>query len=141
MLITMKRIYYMGGRGNKKAPREEGDAIEVVADEADFVKQQDYFQAFIGKKFYQTKLPLLMSLIMKKGNIWKTNKQLMTYREEDVQEVYGDYLPNLERTPLPMVHLIHQKVMSGRSVWALIIPKDHEYSLAFVDKSKGAQHD
>jgi len=42
----------MGGRGNKKAPREEGDAIEVVADEADFVKQQDYFQAFIGKKFY-----------------------------------------------------------------------------------------
>jgi len=78
---------------------------------------------------------------MKKGNIWKTNKQLMTYREEDVQEVYGDYLPNLERTPLPMVHLIHQKVMSGRSVWALIIPKYHEYSLAFVDKSKGAQHD
>ena len=81
MLITMKRRYFMGGRGNKKAPREEGDAIEVVTDEDIFVKQQDYFQAFIGKKFYETKLPLIMSLIMKKGNIWKTNKQMMTYKE------------------------------------------------------------
>jgi hypothetical protein len=24
MLVTMKRRYYTGGRGNKKAPREEG---------------------------------------------------------------------------------------------------------------------
>lgn len=49
----------------------------------------------IGKKFYETRMPLLISLIMKKGNLWKTNKQTMTYQEEDIQEVYGQYLPNL----------------------------------------------
>ncbi len=40
MLLTMRRRYYCLGRGNKKAPREEGDAIEVVADEETFIKQQ-----------------------------------------------------------------------------------------------------
>lgn len=65
----------------------------------------------------------------------------MTYREEDIQEIYGDYLPHLERSPLPLVHLVHEKVIVGRSLWALIIPKYHEYIFAFVDKSKGSQHD
>lgn len=32
MLVTMKRRYYCSGKGNKKAPREEGEAIEVVTD-------------------------------------------------------------------------------------------------------------
>ena len=32
---------------------------------------------------------------MKKGNLWRTNKFMQTYREEDIQEVFGDYLPNL----------------------------------------------
>ena len=59
--------------------------MEILAEEEVFVKQQDYFQAFIGEKFYETKLPLIMSLIMKKGNLWKTNKSLQNYREEDVQ--------------------------------------------------------
>jgi hypothetical protein len=27
LLLTMKRKYYCGGKGNKKAPREEGEAI------------------------------------------------------------------------------------------------------------------
>ena len=31
--------------------------------------------------------------------------------------------------------------MPGRSVWALITPKHHQYYFAFVDKSKGSQHD
>lgn len=65
----------------------------------------------------------------------------MTYKEEELQEVYGDYLPNLERSPLPVVHLVHQKVMPGRYIWVLIIPKSHEYIFAFADKSKGSQHD
>ena len=39
------------------------------------------------------------------------------------------------------MHLIHEKVMAGRAVWALVIPKYHEYLFAFVDKSKGSQHD
>ena len=90
-----------------------------------FTKQQDYFQTLMGKKFYETKLPLIMSLIMKKGNLWKINKSANTYREEDIQSVYGDYLPNLQKTPLPTVHLIYEKVMVGRSVWALVIPKYH----------------
>lgn len=33
MLVTMKRRYYCQGNGNKKAPREEGEAIEIVTDE------------------------------------------------------------------------------------------------------------
>lgn len=49
----------------------------------------------------------------------------MTYKEEEIQEVFGDYLPNLERSPLPIVHLIHEKVITGRSIWALVIPKHH----------------
>ena len=40
-----------------------------------------------------------------------------------------------------MVHLIHEKVLAGRSVWALVVPRYHEYFFIFVDKSKGAQHD
>lgn len=40
MLVTMKRRYYCGGKGNKKAPREEGDAIEIVTDEETFIKQR-----------------------------------------------------------------------------------------------------
>ena len=78
---------------------------------------------------------------MKKGNLWKTNKYLQTYREEDIQEVFGDYLPNLERTPVPIVHLLHEKILPGRSVWALVVPRYHEYYIAFVDKSQGMQTD
>jgi hypothetical protein len=54
----------------------------VVVDEEQFKKTQNYFDAFLGQKFYETKMPLLTSLIMKKGNLWKTNKQAMTYRED-----------------------------------------------------------
>jgi hypothetical protein len=43
--------------------------------------------------------------------------------------------------PIPTVYLFHQKVLSGRTFWALIIPKYHEYFFIFVDKSKGAQND
>jgi hypothetical protein len=32
-------------------------------------------------------------------------------------------------------------VLKDRSLWALYIPKNHEYIFAFVDKSKGAQND
>lgn len=39
------------------------------------------------------------------------------------------------------MHLIHEKVLLGRSIWALVNPRNHEYYLAFVDKSKGSQHD
>jgi hypothetical protein len=42
---------------------------------------------------------------------------------------------------LPVVHLVHEKVLVGRSIWALIIPKYHEYVFAFVDKSKGLSND
>jgi hypothetical protein len=31
-------------------------------------------------------MPLLTSVIIDKGNIWKTNKQAMTYKEEEIQE-------------------------------------------------------
>jgi hypothetical protein len=78
---------------------------------------------------------------MKKGNLWKTNKQAMTYKEEEIQEMFGEYLPGLERSPIPTVFLYHQKVLAGRTYWALIIPKYHEYFFIFVDKSKGAQND
>jgi hypothetical protein len=37
--------------------------------------------------------------------------------------------------------LYHEKVLAGRSIWALSIPKYHEYFFLFVDKSKGAMHD
>jgi hypothetical protein len=43
------------------------------------VKQKDYFEAFIEKKFYETRLPLMISLVMKKGNLWKTGRHAMTY--------------------------------------------------------------
>jgi hypothetical protein len=76
----MKRKYYVGGRGSKKAPREEGEAIEIVVDEPVFKQSEDYFQAFLGKKFYETRLPLETSLIMKKGNIWKMTRQSTTYK-------------------------------------------------------------
>jgi len=33
LLLTIKRRYYCNGKGLKKAPREEGDAIEIVVDE------------------------------------------------------------------------------------------------------------
>ena len=47
--ITMKRRYYSSRKGGmKKAPREEGEAMQIHADEEVFIKQQDYFQAFIG---------------------------------------------------------------------------------------------
>ena len=107
LLLTMRRRYYSEGRGTKKAPREEGDVMQVIADQDVFIKQQEYFQTFIGKKFYETRLPLMISLIMKKGNLWRTGKQSMAYREEQIQEVFGDYLPNLDRTPLPVVYLVH----------------------------------
>lgn len=75
----MKRRYYTEGKGNKKAPRQQGDVIEVVTQEDVFVKQKDYFEAFIEKKFYETRLPLIISLVMKKGNLWKTARHAMTY--------------------------------------------------------------
>jgi hypothetical protein len=137
----MQRKYYCGGKGNKKAPREEGEAIEVVTDENVFKKQSDYFQAFLGKKFYETRLPLDTSLIMKKGNMWRMTKQSMTYKEEEIHEVFGEYLTGLDKSPIPMVFLYHERVLAGRSIWALYIPKNHEYYFAFVDKSKGAFHD
>lgn len=40
MLVTMKRRYYCGGKGNRKAPREEGDAIQIVTEEEKFIKQR-----------------------------------------------------------------------------------------------------
>lgn len=82
LLLTMKRKYYCNGRGSKKAPREEGEAIEMIVDEEVYSKQQNYIDALLGKKFYETKLPLITSLIMKKGNLWRTGKQSMTYKEE-----------------------------------------------------------
>ncbi len=112
-----------------------------MVEEEVFRKQQDYFDAFLGQKFYETKMPLLTNLIMKKGNIWRTTKQAMTYREDEVQEIFGEYLSEVERLPIPTVFLFHQKVLSGRTFWALIIPKYHEYFFIFVDKSKGAQND
>lgn len=141
LLLTMKRKYYCNGRGSKKAPREEGEAIEMIVDEEVYSKQQNYIDALLGKKFYETKLPLMTSLIMKKGNLWRTGKQSMTYKEEEIQEVFGEYLPGIERSPIPTVYLYHQKVLSGRSIWALIVPKYHEFFFAFVDKSVGARND
>ena len=51
-----------------------------MVDESVFKESEDYFKAFLGKKFYETRLPLETSLIMKKGNIWKMTKQSMTYK-------------------------------------------------------------
>lgn len=50
-------------------------------------------------------------------------------------------MPGIERSPIPTVYLYHQKVLSGRSIWALIVPKYHEFFFAFVDKSIGARND
>ena len=86
-------------------------------------------------------MPLLTSVIIDKGNIWKTNKQAMTYKEEEIQEQYGEYLTGIERLPIPTVYLFYQKVLPGRTFWAIIIPKYHEYFFIFADKSKGAQND
>jgi hypothetical protein len=36
---------------------------------------------------------------------------------------------------------MHDNVLVGRSIWALIIPKYHEYFIVFTDKSTGAQQD
>lgn len=54
--------------------------MDVYATEEEFTKQQNYLQLFLGKKFYETRLPLLVSLIMNKGNLWRTGKQAMTYK-------------------------------------------------------------
>lgn len=43
----------------------------------------------LGKKFYETKMPLISSLIIKKGNLWRITKQMATYGEENIQEIFG----------------------------------------------------
>lgn len=49
----MKRRYYTKDRdGTKKAPHEEGDAKEVVIDEAEFLKYEANYDCILGKKFY-----------------------------------------------------------------------------------------
>jgi hypothetical protein len=50
-------------------------------------------------------------------------------------------LPGIDRSPIPTVYLYQQKVLPGRSIWALIIPKYHEYIFAFADKSIGGLQD
>lgn len=42
------------------------------------------FAAMIGRSFYEVNLPLISSLIMRKGNIWKVNKQSLSYNESEV---------------------------------------------------------
>ena len=48
----MKRKYYCKGKGTKKAPREDGDAVEIAIAEDVFQKQADYYDSFIGQTFY-----------------------------------------------------------------------------------------
>lgn len=55
--------------------------------------------------------------------------------------MFGEYLPGLEKTPLPTVVLFHRRILPGRSLWALLTPKHHDYYFAFADKSVGAQSD
>lgn len=55
--------------------------MEIVIDEETFLKQQDYLDCILGKKFYETKMPLITYLVIKKGNLWRVSKQMSTYGE------------------------------------------------------------
>lgn len=81
LLLNFKRHYFVKDpKGQKKAPREEGFAREIITDEAEFLKNENYYDSILGKTFYETKIPLLVNLILKKGNLWKINKHLPLYR-------------------------------------------------------------
>lgn len=45
------------------------------------MKYEDNYDCILGKKFYETKMPLLTSLVVKKGNLWRINKNLKVYNE------------------------------------------------------------
>ena len=54
--------------------------MEIISDETEFLKNQDYYEGLLGKTFYEVKMPLLINLILKKGNLWKISKHLPLYR-------------------------------------------------------------
>ena len=77
-----------------------------MVDESVFLKNEDYYDSILGRTFYETKIPLSINLILKKGNVWKINKQMKTYHEEDIHEVFGSqYLPNIENHFMPIIYL------------------------------------
>ena len=87
-------------------------------------------------------MPLLISLIMRKGNLWKISKQLPMYKEEDVHEVFGgQYLPNIEDNFMPIVYLSRIQVLDNRQIYAIISPRAKEYNFVFVDHSSGKNND
>ena len=96
----------------------------------------------LGKKFYETKMPLISSLIIKKGNLWRITKQMATYGEENIQEIFGEeYLPNIEQNFMPFVYLVRCKIKENRTIWTLIHPKYKEYKFFFVDRSINSNND
>ena len=79
---------------------------------------------------------------MNKGNLWKINKQLPTYREEDVHEVFGgQYLPNIEDNFMPIIYLSRLCVLETKYIFAVINPRTKEYTFIYVDHSSGKNYD
>ena len=60
---------------------------------------------------------------MKKGNLWRVNKQSLTYNEEEIQENFGDYLLNIESHFMQYAVVCHSKVMDNRYIWTVMFPK------------------
>lgn len=80
-MLNFKRHYFhKDKKGLKKAPREEGPAMEIVVEETEFLKNVNSYENYLGKSFYEIKMPLIISLILKKGNLWKISKHLPIYR-------------------------------------------------------------
>lgn len=106
------------------------------------MKNIDFYDSILGKTFYETKIPLLTSLILKKGNLWRISKQLPIYREEDVHEEFvSTYLPNIEDNFMPIVYLCRVEVMDNRQIFAVINPRLKEYHFFYVDNSIGKSND
>lgn len=42
---------------------------------------------------------------------------------------------------MPMVYLSYTKVIGKWSMWALLVPRSHDYNFMFVDSAGKIQHD
>jgi hypothetical protein len=89
-------------------------------------------------------MPLLVSLILKKGNLWKISKHLPLYREDDIHEVFGsEYLPKIEDSFMPTIYLSQTSSLNlkNKHIFCIFSPKTMEYIFLFLDNSLGKNSD